>query len=279
MKNYLLFFSLILFSCSNSNIKGLEGSWTDKKTESSKINITAMSDKLLFEIKGKKYPIIENDKNLNVSINGENHAIIFDEKQSILLFNGKEFILEKNGVKSKFIGTWYNSIHGGNEFFEIKEVNNRITVVLNSAYMGKSRYYPEIVDGNLVYTMKNGIKSMLKLDGDCISDTADIKYCKEIASNSEGQYKKTDKISQNIVKSSVENLRVRSLPKMTAEVIGKMEKNEVGKYLQYYTTYKTPVNIDGVEYNEPWYKVKLKNGKTGWVNGCCAKLFWQEKVY
>ena len=279
MKNYLLFISLMLFSCSNTNFDGLEGNWTDKNTESSKISITTMNDKLLFEINGNKYPIIENNETLNVTIDGENYPIVFDKKQSVLLFNGKEFILEKNGVKSKFIGVWYNSIHGGNEIIEIKDVNNRITLILNSAYIGKSKHYPKIVDGTLQYTMKNGIKSILKLDGDCIVDTADIKYCKELNSDSDGQYKKTEKVSQNIVKSSVENLRVRALPKMNADIIGEMDTNEVGEYLQYYTTYKTPVNIDGVEYNEPWYKVKLKNGKTGWVNGCCAKLYWQEKVY
>ncbi len=72
--------------------------------------------------------------------------------------------------------------------------------------------------------------------------------------------------------SSVDGLRVRLKPGMNEPVLYFMAKGEQASYAGYKTNFSTPATIQGNEYNEPWYYVRINDDVTGWVHGCCVEI-------
>lgn len=70
------------------------------------------------------------------------------------------------------------------------------------------------------------------------------------------------------------NLRIRESPNISAStrVIGKLNKWEKVTVIE---CTKTKDNIENLNY--PWYKIKLENGKEGWVFGGFAKIYFNEE--
>lgn len=65
----------------------------------------------------------------------------------------------------------------------------------------------------------------------------------------------------------VENLRARKEPGANAEVIMELKAGTVLIDLKEKSSFKDKVTLRGKSYEEPWLKVKLPNGSTGWVFG------------
>ncbi|MCX7743068.1 MAG: SH3 domain-containing protein [Flavobacteriales bacterium] len=65
----------------------------------------------------------------------------------------------------------------------------------------------------------------------------------------------------------VDNLRVRKKPGKDGEVIRELKNMEKLIYLNEKSDFTEEVILRGQLYNEPWLKVKLPEGKIGWVYG------------
>ena len=68
---------------------------------------------------------------------------------------------------------------------------------------------------------------------------------------------------------NVDNLRVRTSPKLDAEKIENLPLNTKVEFLNEKSHNKTKVTIKGEEIDEYWYKIKTPSGNIGWINGCC----------
>ena len=66
---------------------------------------------------------------------------------------------------------------------------------------------------------------------------------------------------------TVEKVNVRKEPKLNAAIVSKLELNEEVTFLNEVTDFKQEITIEGVNYNEPWIKVKTQAGRIGWVYG------------
>ncbi len=73
-------------------------------------------------------------------------------------------------------------------------------------------------------------------------------------------------------KSLVDGLRVRLKPGMNESVLYLMQKDEKASYVGFKTNYSTPALINGKDYDEPWYYVRINENIKGWVHGCCIEI-------
>ncbi len=66
---------------------------------------------------------------------------------------------------------------------------------------------------------------------------------------------------------TVENLRLRETPSLKGKVITTIKEGAELTYLKERSEHKDTATLRGVKYEEPWYKVKTAEGKTGWAFG------------
>lgn len=64
---------------------------------------------------------------------------------------------------------------------------------------------------------------------------------------------------------NVSNLRIRSQPGLEGSIVSQVLLNDTLYYLENISNFTTKITLRGKEYNEPWLKVRLKNGDEGWV--------------
>ena len=75
--------------------------------------------------------------------------------------------------------------------------------------------------------------------------------------------------NSTILVSNGENVNVRSSPNVDGDVIYQLGYGEQTLYQNQATGYKTRVEVNGIEYNNKWYKIAIKSNPSivGWVHG------------
>lgn len=71
------------------------------------------------------------------------------------------------------------------------------------------------------------------------------------------------------ITTTVDNLRVRISPSLTAEKIENLEINTEVEYLGIHSNEETVVEIKGEKISAYWYKIKTPSGNIGWIHACC----------
>ena len=75
----------------------------------------------------------------------------------------------------------------------------------------------------------------------------------------------------------VDKLRMRTAPDTKSDVVAEIPEGGAMTYLEEKTDFTQQITLRGKSYDEPWLKVKTKEGKIGWVYGGGVK-FYQPKV-
>jgi hypothetical protein len=68
-------------------------------------------------------------------------------------------------------------------------------------------------------------------------------------------------------------LKLRIEPTLNSPIVAELPINSQVTYLDQSTNFKQKVTLDGVEYNEPWIKVRSTDGKEGWVYGGGVRFY------
>ncbi|HFC00650.1 MAG TPA: SH3 domain-containing protein [Phaeodactylibacter sp.] len=71
----------------------------------------------------------------------------------------------------------------------------------------------------------------------------------------------------------VDKLRIREQPTTKSKIVMEVKEGTSFTYLNEKTDYKERINLRGTLYNEPWLKIKTKDGKEGWVYGGAIKFY------
>ena len=74
---------------------------------------------------------------------------------------------------------------------------------------------------------------------------------------------------------NVNGLKLRDKPGVSGtNVLSQLPLHTALLFLNEQTDFREPITIEGVEYNEPWVKVKTKDGQyTGWVYGGGVRFY------
>ena len=83
----------------------------------------------------------------------------------------------------------------------------------------------------------------------------------------------TEEPAATILYAWVDKLRVREQPTTKSEIVVEVKEGTSFTYLNEKTDYKERINLRGTLYNEPWLKVKMDDGKEGWVYGGAIKFY------
>lgn len=75
------------------------------------------------------------------------------------------------------------------------------------------------------------------------------------------------KPAQTKLIANIDYLRLRSLPGTDSETLAMLKEGDEMYDLGEVSDFSTAVELRGVQYNEPWLKVKTEAGQTGWVYG------------
>lgn len=94
----------------------------------------------------------------------------------------------------------------------------------------------------------------------------------ELASNDSLQIGSEKEEDQKLY-SWLEDLRVREKPEKSATVVAELGVGESVTYLNEKTAFTIQVNIRGQNLDEPWLKVKTREGIEGWVFGGGLKVY------
>ncbi|CAM1346784.1 SH3 domain-containing protein [Tenacibaculum insulae] len=107
----------------------------------------------------------------------------------------------------------------------------------------------------------------------------DEKFIKEMDKNNQKSIKKIIETQVETKKNeidplmsitiTVDNLRVRVSPSLTAEKIENLEINTEVEYLGIHSNEETVVEIKGEKISAFWYKIKTPSGNIGWIHACC----------
>lgn len=65
----------------------------------------------------------------------------------------------------------------------------------------------------------------------------------------------------------VHNLRMRYSPYLSSETVAMIPEGEYVNILEGPTSHTSQVELRGIDYDEPWYKVETPDGEIGWVFG------------
>ena len=65
----------------------------------------------------------------------------------------------------------------------------------------------------------------------------------------------------------VDKLRMRTAPDTKSDVVAEIPEGGAMTYLEEKTDFTQQITLRGKSYDEPWLKVKTKEGKIGWVYG------------
>lgn len=65
----------------------------------------------------------------------------------------------------------------------------------------------------------------------------------------------------------VDQLRVRALPSKSSRVVFELQQGDTVLYFHERTVEKEKVNLRGADFFEPWLKIEIQNGQTGWIYG------------
>ena len=71
----------------------------------------------------------------------------------------------------------------------------------------------------------------------------------------------------------VDKLRIREQPTTKSEIVAEVKEGTSFIYMNEKTDFKERINLRGTLYNEPWLKIKTKEGKVGWVFGGAVKFY------
>lgn len=93
------------------------------------------------------------------------------------------------------------------------------------------------------------------------NDTTDASAAEQVVTNPSPE---TDLPSFSV---NVAGLRLRAEHGPDADVIRVLEQGETLYDLQTVSDYTTPIRLRGIEFNEPWIKVRTMRGEEGWVYG------------
>ena len=74
----------------------------------------------------------------------------------------------------------------------------------------------------------------------------------------------------------VDKLRVRATPDTDSEIIAELAEGEALTYLEEKTDFTQKISMRGSVQDEPWLKIRTKEGKTGWVYGGGVKFYRPE---
>ncbi|MEP7197998.1 MAG: SH3 domain-containing protein [Saprospiraceae bacterium] len=279
MKYYHL--SIILFSimisCNSDDSSKYIGNWMDQKTESQFLTISKTGNNFIVTTDNKKFPAKLENSILSVSIGSNEYKLIYENNLKLLIFNGEEYILEENGISSKFIGTWYNAVHGANEMVEVSKSGSQIIWKYLSAINGlQSTHYPKIKNNGLTFKFGENTPFFIIKDGYIVEELAPNifgpKYCKNLQKDSEGQFI-LDTTGFNTIQAVSNNVNVYSAPDLNSSIIYTMKKDEYADYASFKSMFTSEFQIGSIKTNEAWYKVTINRRLSGWVNGCCIKLY------
>ena len=73
--------------------------------------------------------------------------------------------------------------------------------------------------------------------------------------------------------STIDGLNVRVQPKLGAPIIGRLSLYEPVTYMNEVTDSLFTIDLGDIEPTEPWVKIRLENGKQGWVYGAGVSYY------
>ena len=73
--------------------------------------------------------------------------------------------------------------------------------------------------------------------------------------------------------STIDGLNVRVQPKLGAPIIGRLSLYEPVTYMNEVTDSLFTIDLGDIEPTEPWVKIRLENGKQGWVYGAGVSFY------
>ena len=73
--------------------------------------------------------------------------------------------------------------------------------------------------------------------------------------------------------STIDGLNVRVQPKLGAAIIGRLSLYEPVTYMNEVTDSLFTIDLGDIEPTEPWVKIRLENGKQGWVYGAGVSYY------
>ena len=79
--------------------------------------------------------------------------------------------------------------------------------------------------------------------------------------------------NQTILYSTINGLNVRVQPSLGAPIIARLELYEPVTYMNEVTDSLHTINLGEITPTEPWVKVRLKDGKLGWVYGAGVRYY------
>ncbi len=83
----------------------------------------------------------------------------------------------------------------------------------------------------------------------------------------------TDKEAITPLFVALEELNMRAEPSINAALIAKLSLHDELLFLHEVSDFNNEITIEGKTYNEPWVKVKNKQGQTGWVYAAGVHYF------
>ena len=78
---------------------------------------------------------------------------------------------------------------------------------------------------------------------------------------------------QTTLYSTIDGLNVRVQPKLGAPIIGRLSLYEPVTYMNEVTDSLFTIDLGDIEPTEPWVKIRLENGKQGWVYGAGVSYY------
>ena len=72
---------------------------------------------------------------------------------------------------------------------------------------------------------------------------------------------------------SADTLNVRAQPYLNSPVIDRIMRGNEMFFIGQKSDFKQKIRLEGIDYNEPWVKIRTQEGKEGWVFGGGVRFY------
>lgn len=89
--------------------------------------------------------------------------------------------------------------------------------------------------------------------------------CKDKTNSGSDQTMNKNEKEDVFIQINIDDLKLRNAPDLEANYTQILKKNEILKYLDDSTSFKTDISYKGEKISAPWYFVKTRSGDEGWI--------------
>lgn len=112
----------------------------------------------------------------------------------------------------------------------------------------------------------------------CLGILACGSDAEQVSDSDASAAEKTGMEKRQIYQVTIDNLRLRRTPDLSGIVLRKLDLGTKVEYLNEKTNFKTPIEMSGETVAEPWFRVRVSEGDTGWVYGACIKFLTEISI-